>query len=126
MSNSSVETVTTPSDKYKIVLAVVIIAVGIFAYSYFSDMNIYARVGMFVGSLVIAALIFWFSEAGRRTVDFATGSYSELKRVVWPTRAETIQMTGIVFAFVIVMAIFLWLVDKLIEWVIYGVFLGWN
>jgi preprotein translocase subunit SecE len=46
--------------------------------------------------------------------------------VVWPTRAETIQMTGIVFAFVIVMAIFLWLVDKLIEWIIYGVFLGWN
>lgn len=126
MSNSSVETVTTPSDKYKIVLAVVIIAVGIFAYSYFSDMNIYARVGMFVGSLVVAALIFWFSESGRRTVDFATGAYSELKRVVWPTRAETIQMTGIVFAFVIVMAIFLWLIDKLIEWVIYGVFLGWN
>lgn len=126
MSNSSVETVTTPSDKYKIVLAVVIIAVGIFAYSYFSDMNIYARVGMFVGSLVVAALIFWFSESGRRSVDFATGAYSELKRVVWPTRAETIQMTGIVFAFVIVMAIFLWLVDKLIEWVIYGVFLGWN
>lgn len=126
MSNSSVETVTTPSDKYKIVLAVAIIAIGIFAYSYFSDMNIYARVGMFVGSLVVAALIFWFSEAGRRTVDFATGSYSELKRVVWPTRAETIQMTGIVFAFVIVMAIFLWLVDKLIEWIIYGVFLGWN
>ncbi|AFK64577.1 preprotein translocase subunit SecE [Advenella kashmirensis WT001] len=126
MSNSSVETVTTPSDKYKIVLAVVIIAIGIFAYSYFSDMNIYARVGMFVGSLVVAALIFWFSESGRRSVDFATGAYSELKRVVWPTRAETIQMTGIVFAFVIVMAIFLWLVDKLIEWVIYGVFLGWN
>lgn len=126
MSNSSVETVTTPSDKYKIVLAVVIIAAGIFAYSYFSDMNIYARVGMFVGSLVVAALIFWFSEAGRRTLDFATGAYSELKRVVWPTRAETIQMTGIVFAFVIVMAIFLWLVDKLIEWIIYSVFLGWN
>lgn len=126
MSNSSVETVTTPSDKYKIVLAVVIIAAGIFAYSYFSDMNIYARVGMFVGGLVVAALIFWFSESGRRSVDFATGAYSELKRVVWPTRAETIQMTGIVFAFVIVMAIFLWLVDKLIEWVIYGVFLGWN
>lgn len=126
MSNSSVETVTTPSDKYKIVLAVIIIAAGIFAYSYFSDMNIYARVGMFVGSLIIAALIFWFSEAGRRSVDFATGAYSELKRVVWPTRAETIQMTGIVFAFVIVMAIFLWLVDKLIEWVIYSVFLGWN
>lgn len=126
MSNSSVETVTTQSDKYKIVLAVVIIAIGIFAYSYFSDMNIYARVGMFVGSLVVAALIFWFSESGRRSVDFATGAYSELKRVVWPTRAETIQMTGIVFAFVIVMAIFLWLVDKLIEWVIYGVFLGWN
>lgn len=126
MSNSSVETVTTPSEKYKTVLAVVIIAAGIFAYSYFSSMNIYARVGMFVGSLVVAALIFWFSEAGRRTVDFATGSYSELKRVIWPTRAETIQMTGIVFAFVIVMAIFLWLVDKLIEWVVYGVFLGWN
>ncbi|GAA4411750.1 protein translocase subunit SecE [Advenella faeciporci] len=126
MSNSSVETITQPADKAKIFMAIVVVAAGIFAYSFFSDLNVYARVGIFIGSLIIAALLVWFSEPGKRIVSFATGSYNELKRVIWPTRKETIQMTGIVFAFVSVMALFLWIVDKILGWLIYGVVLGWN
>ena len=127
MSNKSqVETITSSADKVKITLAVIVLIAGIFAYSFFSDLNIYARVGMFIGGLAVATLLLWLSDSGKRILGFATGSYNEMKRVVWPTRKETLQMTGIVFAFVTVMAIVQWLMDKLIGWLIYGVLLGWN
>ena len=51
---------------------------------------------------------------------------SEVKKVVWPTRKEAMQMTGYVFAFVVVMALFLWLTDKTLEWVLYDLILGWK
>jgi preprotein translocase subunit SecE len=47
-------------------------------------------------------------------------------KVVWPSRKESLQMTGYVFAFVVVMALFLWLADKTIEWLLYDLILGWR
>lgn len=127
MSNSSqVETVSNSGDKVKVVLAIIALVAGIFAYSFFTDYNIYARLGMFIAGFVLAVALLAMSETGKRAFGFATGSYNEMKRVVWPTRKETIQMTGIVFAFVSVMAILLWVIDKLITWIVYGVVLGWN
>lgn len=126
MSNTNITTVSNTGDKIKITLAVLILAIGIFAYSYFSDLASYARVGIFVGSLVLAAILVWLSDLGKRGLAFATGSYNEMKRVVWPSRKEVIQMTGVVFAFVFVMSIFLWIADSLIDWILYGVFLGWK
>ena len=84
------------------------------------------RVGVFVGGLVIAALIAWFSEPGRRTLSFGSESYNEMRKVIWPSRKETTQMTGIVFAFVVAMGAFMWVMDKLIEWILYGLLLGWK
>jgi len=126
MSNTSVETVTSTVDRMKLVLAVLVIIAGIVGFSVLRDQPMAARVGVFVAGLVVAAIIAWFSEPGRRTLSFAGESYNEVKRVSWPTRKETTQMTGIVFAFVAVMGIFLWLLDKGIEWVIYGLLLGWK
>lgn len=125
-NNSQVETVSNSGDKVKVVLAIILLVAGIFAYSFFTEYNIYARLGMFIAGLVLAIGLFAVSEVGKRAFGFATGSYAEMKRVVWPSRKETIQMTGIVFAFVSVMAILLWVIDKLITWVVYGVVLGWN
>ena len=85
-----------------------------------------ARIAIFIGSLGLAAVIAWMSEPGRRTIAFAQESYNEVKRVSWPTRKETLQMTGIVFAFVAVMGLFLWVLDKLVEWLLFGVLLGWK
>jgi len=126
MSNTSVETVTSTTDRLKLGLAVLVVIAGIVGFSLLNAEPMAARVGVFVGSLVVAALIAWFSEPGRRTLAFAQESYSEVKRVSWPTRKETIQMTGIVFAFVAVMGLFLWLLDKSIEWILYGLLLGWK
>jgi len=126
MSNTSVETVTSTADRVKLGLAVLVLFAGIVGFSLLSAQPMVARVGVFVGSLVLAALIAWTSEPGRRTLAFGQESYNEVKRVSWPTRKETIQMTGIVFAFVAIMGLFLWVLDKSIEWILYGLLLGWK
>ena len=127
MSNTSIENVTSVTDKLKLGLAVLVIIAGIVGFSVLeSKLPTVARVAIFVGSLALAALIAWMSEPGRRTIAFAHESYNEVKRVVWPTRKETLQMTGIVFAFVAIMGLFLWVLDKLVEWLLFGVLLGWK
>jgi preprotein translocase subunit SecE len=127
MSNTSIVNVTSGSDKLKLGLAVLVIIAGIVGFSVLeSKLPTVARVAIFVGSLALAAVIAWMSEPGRRTVAFAHESYNEVKRVVWPTRKETLQMTGIVFAFVAIMGLFLWVLDKLVEWMLFGVLLGWK
>jgi len=127
MSNTSIENVTSVTDKLKLGLAVLVIIAGIVGFSVLeSKLPTVARVAIFVGSLGLAALIAWMSEPGRRTIAFAHESYNEVKRVVWPTRKETLQMTGIVFAFVAIMGLFLWVLDKLVEWLLFGVLLGWK
>ena len=51
---------------------------------------------------------------------------AEVAKVVWPTRKEAMQMTGYVFAFVFVMALFMWITDKTLEWLLYDLILGWR
>jgi len=126
MSNTNVETVTSIADRIKLTLAVLVIIAGIVAFSVLSDQPAVVRVALFIASLIVAAGIAWMSEPGRRTISFGRDSYGELKRVVWPTRKEAMQMTGIVFVFVIIIGIFLWLADKALGWVIYGLLLGWR
>jgi preprotein translocase subunit SecE len=127
MSNTSIETVTSVTDKLKLGLAVFVIIAGIVGFSVLeSKLPMVARVAIFVGSLALAAVIAWMSEPGRRTIAFAHESYNEVKRVVWPTRKETLQMTGIVFAFVAIMGLFLWVLDKLVQWLLFSVLLGWK
>src|SRR5690606_25401386 len=112
--------------RVKLGLAVLVIVAGIVGYSMLDGQPTVARVGVFLGGLVIAAVIAWFSEPGRRTISFGRDALNEVKRVVWPTSKEATQMTGIVFAFVVVMGILLWIVDKGLAWVIYGLLLDWN
>jgi preprotein translocase subunit SecE len=127
MSNTTIENVTSTTDRLKLALAVIVIIAGIVAFSMLeSKIPLVGRIAVFIGSLALAAVIAWFSEPGRRTIAFAQDSYNEVKRVVWPTRKETMQMTGIVFAFVAVMGLFLWVLDKLVAWLLFGVLLGWK
>ena len=75
---------------------------------------------------VAAAAVYFSSESGKQLIAFGRESVREVKKVVWPTRKEAGQMTLYVFAFVVVMALFLWLTDKTLEWVIYDLILGWK
>jgi preprotein translocase subunit SecE len=82
--------------------------------------------GVLVAGLIAAAATFSVSEQGKQLLAFGKDSWKEVKKVVWPTRKESLQMTAYVFAFVVVMALFLWLTDKTLEWVLYDLILGWR
>ena len=82
--------------------------------------------GALIVGLAAAVAMFAVSESGRRLWAFGRDSWREVKKVVWPTRKESIQMTAYVFGFVVIMAIFLWLTDKTVEWVFYDLLLGWR
>jgi preprotein translocase subunit SecE len=73
-----------------------------------------------------AVVIFLMSETGKSLTAFGQDSVREIKKVVWPARREAIQMTLYVFGFVFVMALFLWLTDKTLEWLLYDLILGWK
>src|ERR1043165_236524 len=104
-------------DKVKLVIAVALLAVGIWGYYRLSDSLLIVRLLPVFAGLLAGAAVAWFSEPGRQFAVFAGESVGEVKKVVWPTRKETIQTTGAVFAFAIVMALFLWISDKGLEWV---------
>jgi preprotein translocase subunit SecE len=70
--------------------------------------------------------VFFTAETGRQFTAYGRDSLREAKKVVWPARREAMQMTAYVFAFVFVMALFLWATDKTLEWVFYDLILGWR
>ena len=88
--------------------------------------DLWIRYWLAAAGIAAATAVAWYTEPGRRFFDFAREAWAETKKVVWPTRKEAMQMTGYVFAFVVVMALFLWLTDKTLEWVLYDLILGWK
>jgi preprotein translocase subunit SecE len=126
MATTQVETVSTGADKAKLFGVVALALAGLVSYYLLAAQPGYVRWASLLVALLLAAVLFGVSQPGKRLVAFARDSWKEAQKVVWPTKQESIQMTGYVFAFVAVMALFLWLTDKSLEWVIYGVILGWR
>ena len=113
-------------DKVKLGVAVVLVALGLAGYYWLGESALVLRILAVVAGLIAGAAVAWFSAPGREFALFAGESLAEVKKVVWPTRKETMQTTAAVFAFVVVMAVFLWLSDKTLEWVLYELVLGWK
>jgi preprotein translocase subunit SecE len=107
-------------------LAIAVFVAGIVGYYLLEKQPGYVRVATVLAGLVVGVAIGLFSGPGQRLIAFGQDSWSEVKRVVWPDRKETTQTTLIVFAFVAATAIFLWIVDKLIEWSLYDLILNWK
>lgn len=126
MSNQPVQTVTTSADKAKLVLAACAIAAGVVGFYLLAGQTTLVRASALIGGLLLAVLFAWTSQLGRDFVGFARESVRETKKVVWPTRKEAMQITGVVFGFVVLMAIFLWGTDKILEVVLYDLILGWR
>ena len=121
-----VETVSTAADKAKLVVAAALVVGAVVAFYALGQKDLWMRVGALLLLLIAAAGTFFTSEPGRQLIAYGQDSVREVKKVVWPTRKEALQMTGYVFAFVVVMALFLWLTDKTLEWVLYDLVLGWK
>ena len=126
MATQNIETVTSKSDLALVTLAGLVALAGVLGFTFLTEQPTLARVGVLIGGLVLAIVIAWFSQSGKRFLAYARESYEETKRVVWPSRKETVTTTGIVFGFVVIMAIFLFLVDKSLEWVLYDTLLSWR
>jgi preprotein translocase subunit SecE len=105
-------------DKIKIALAVGCIVLGVWGYYYFAETALVLRFLMVVAGLLIAAAVAWSSQPGKEFFAFAQEAWQEAGRVSWPTRKETVQTTAIVFAFVVVMALFLFAVDSTLAWLV--------
>ena len=103
MATSEVQTVSGAADKARLAAAVALL-VGV----------------------VAAVAVFLTSEPGRELVAFGRDAVREVRKVVWPERKEAMQITAYVFGFVVVMALFLWLTDKTLEWALYDLILGWK
>ncbi|NCT99519.1 MAG: preprotein translocase subunit SecE [Comamonadaceae bacterium] len=126
MASSDVQTVHSGADKAKLALAVALVVVGFVAFYLLTGRGALAQWGALLVALAAAVGVFVASESGRQLIAFGRDSWKEVKKVVWPARKEAMQMTAYVFAFVVVMALFLWLTDKTLEWVFYDLILGWR
>jgi preprotein translocase subunit SecE len=126
MSNPPVETVSTGADKAKLAVAGVLVVGAVVAFYALNKQDQWVRVIALLGLMAVAVGIFFTSESGKQLIAYGQDSIKEVKKVVWPTRKEATQMTMYVFAFVFVMALFLWLTDKTMEWVLYDLILGWK
>jgi preprotein translocase subunit SecE len=105
-------------DKIKLAIAALAAIAGIWGFYYLGAYPGIVRLGAILGGVVVAILVGATSEPGKRFFVYARESIDEAKKVVWPSRRETMQLTGVVVAFVIVMALFLWGVDATLNWLV--------
>ena len=113
-------------DKAKLGVAVLLLVAGVAGFYYFGTHASVLRVLYVIGGMLAGALVAWFTAPGQEFFAYARDSWGETRKVVWPSRKEALQTTAAVFGFVFVMALFLWLTDKSLEWVLYDLILGWR
>ena len=125
-TNTQIETVQTGADKAKLAAAALLLIGGIVAFYVLGHSDLWVRVGALLVLVALAVALFFTSESGKQLIAFGRESVKEVRKVVWPTRKEALQNTGMVFAFVFLMALFLWITDKTLEFTLYDLILGWK
>ena len=126
MATTQVQTVSTAGDKAKLVASALLVVAAMAGYFLLAKQGALAQWAAFLVLLALAVVSFLVSEPGKQLIAFGRDAWREVKKVVWPTRKEATQMTAVVFGFVLIMALFLWLTDKTLEWVFYDLILGWK
>jgi preprotein translocase subunit SecE len=126
MATANVETVNTSADKLKLAAAAALVLAALVAYYLLGQQGALIQWAALLVCLVGGVVVFLTSLQGRQLIGFGRDAWREVQKVVWPTRKESIQMTAYVFGFVVIMALFLWLTDKTLEWVFYDLILGWK
>jgi preprotein translocase subunit SecE len=126
MVTTQVQTVSTGVDKAKLAAAAALVVAALAAYYLLAKQGQLAQWGALLLGLAAATVVFFTAETGKELYAFGRDAWREIKKVVWPARKEAVQMTAYVFVFVLVMALFLWLTDKTLEWLFYDLILGWK
>lgn len=126
MSTSQVQTVGVGLERAKLALAAMLLIGALAAFYLLGKQGLLVQWAALVLGLGVAAGVFFASETGRELIGFGRDAWREVRKVVWPARKEAIQITAYVFGFVLIMALFLWLTDKTLEWLFYDVILGWK
>ena len=116
--NAKAETVGANSfaDMAKLTLALLIVSAGVVGYYWFNDLPGWQRLLMLLGSFVLGGAVGYFTRSGQGLREFFTESLFELRKVVWPTRQETIQTTLVIMAVVVILSILLGLIDLFLNW----------
>jgi preprotein translocase subunit SecE len=104
------------ADKVKLTIAILIAIAGVAGYYVLASQATWLRWAAVVASLVVAAVVVAFSRYGTEFRRFVELARIELRKVVWPTRQETLQTTIVVFAFVAIAGVFFWLLDLALAW----------
>lgn len=126
MATSDIHTVSTSAEKARLAAAGLLVVGGVAAFYLLGQQSLWLRVIALLVLIAAAVGVFFTSAQGKELIAFSQDALKEMRKVVWPTRPEATQMTLYVFAFVVVMALFLWLTDKGLEWVLYDLVLGWK
>lgn len=126
MATSQIQTVNTGADKAKLAAAAVMVVAALAAFYLLDKQGPLVQWLALLLGLGAAAAVFFVSEAGKQLIAFGRDAWREVRKVVWPARKEAIQITAYVFGFVLIMAMFLWLTDKTLEWLLYDLILGWK
>lgn len=126
MATSQVETVGGGADKLKLVVAAVLLLAGLVAFYWLGKQGALMQWGALLAGVAAAIVVFLTAQTGRDLLAFGRDAWREVGKVVWPERKEAIHMTAYVFGFVVIMALFLWLTDKTLEWTIFDLILGWR
>ena len=126
MATSQIQTVNTGADKAKLAAASVMVLAALAAFYLLDKQGSLIQWAALLVGLALAAGVFFASETGKQLIAFGQDAWKEVKKVVWPARKEAIQITVYVFGFVLIMAMFLWLTDKTLEWLFYDLILGWK
>ncbi len=120
MSNSNVQPSSNKAlDAVVLTVAIVLAIAGVLAFTFLSEESLAVRLAALFGGLILACAVGYFSPSGKSLIGYCRSSYDELRRVVWPTRKETINTTGLVMAFVVAVAFYLFVVDMFVEWGLY-------
>ncbi len=108
-----------PVDILKWIVGIAVVVAGVGAFYWFEQQwPTYSRILAVVGGLGVGAAVLLSTAMGKRFLNFAREAQFEMRKVVWPTRQETVQTTLVIMVVVVIVGIILWVIDYLLAWAV--------
>jgi preprotein translocase subunit SecE len=116
--NANASSERSLGDNIKMMVAIAILLAAVYGYYHFADSSQLYRVLGVVGAVIVALLVAAQTETGRSTILFMADARTETRKVVWPTKQETMQVTMVVIFIVILVGLILWGLDSILGWAV--------